>query len=138
MSENSGSKLDSILNSLNGNKYFAGIMMILLNIGSKYVSLEISDNQNALLSNKIIRRLLIFTIVFIATRDVKVSLIITAVFIVLVLELFNEKSNMCILPENLKKYDLNKDGKISEDEIRKAYETLQKAGKIKSNGNQQQ
>ena len=131
MTDKSLSKVDTVLNSLNGNKYFAGIMMILLNIGSKYVSLEISENQNALLSNKIIRRLLIFTIVFIATRDVKVSLIITAVFIVLVLELFNEKSNLCILPENLKKYDLNKDGVLSDNEIKKAYETLQKAGKIK-------
>lgn len=134
MSDSPINKVDNILNSLNGNKYFAGIMMILLNIGSKYVSLEISDNQNALLSNKIIRRLLIFTIVFVATRDVKVSLIITAVFIILVLELFNEKSNICILPKNLRKYDLNNDGIISDDEIKKAYATLQKAGKIKSNG----
>ena len=59
------------------------------------------------------------------------SLIITSTFIILVLNLFHAESQYCILPKSFTDIDTNKDGKISPDEIKKAYETLKKAGKIK-------
>ena len=67
-------------------------MMILLNIGSKYLFEEFGELHDLILTKKFIRRLMIFVIVFIAIRDVKASLIITFLFIVIVLELCNEKS----------------------------------------------
>ena len=63
------------------------------------------------------RRLLIFTIAFIATRDVVVSLIITATFVIIVLNLFNDESEYCILPKTYRALDTNNDGKISPEEI---------------------
>lgn len=83
--------------TLNQSKYFAGIMMIVLNLGSKYITLELSENQDELLKNKIIRRFLVFTVVFVATRDIYVSLILTGVFILLVSGLFNENSSYSIV-----------------------------------------
>lgn len=83
--------------ALNQSKYFAGIMMIVLNLGSKYITLELSENQDELLKNKIIRRFLVFTVVFVATRDIYVSLILTGVFILLVSGLFNENSSYSIV-----------------------------------------
>lgn len=83
--------------SLNQSKYFAGIMMLILNLGSKYITLELSETQDELLKNKIIRRFLVFTVVFVATRDIYVSLILTGVFILLVSGLFNENSNYSIV-----------------------------------------
>jgi len=77
------------------------------------------------------RRLLLFTIIFMATKDVVVSLIMTAVFIIFVLNLFNPNSNYCILPNNFYKLDINKDGKISPEEIKAAHDLLKKAGKLK-------
>ena len=41
------------INNLNTSKLFAGIIMILLNVGSKYVTLDISKTQESFLSNKI-------------------------------------------------------------------------------------
>ena len=82
------------------------------------------------LSSKLLRRILIFTVAFIATRDLIVSLVITAAFIIFVLNLFNNESQYCILPKSFKELDLNNDGEISPEEIKKAYETLKKAGKI--------
>ena len=87
--------------TLNSSKYFAGIMMLLLNIGGKYISMELSDTHEKLLNNKLIRRIFIFVLIFIATRDVKVSLILTAVFIILVSGIFNEESKFCIIPNQL-------------------------------------
>jgi len=87
----------STVNTLNQSKYFAGIMMIILNLGSKYITLELSETQDELLKNKIIRRFLVFTVVFVATRDVLVSLIITGVFVILVGGLFNENSRFSLV-----------------------------------------
>ena len=90
-------KLNQHIFTLNNSKYFAGIMMILLNLGSRYLVMELSESQEQLFNNKIIRRFIIFTIVFIATRDVYVSFILTAIFIIFVSNLFNENSNYCII-----------------------------------------
>lgn len=90
------------LNDFNGNKYLAGITLLMLNIGSKYLIVDISRSTENLLKLKIIRRFTIFSIFFIGTRNIIISLILTAVFIVFSNGLFNENSKFCILPEQLK------------------------------------
>ena len=86
-----------LFDELNNSKYFAGIMMILLNLISKYISLELSETQEEFLNNIIIRRIAIFTIVFVATKDIIISFIITACFIIIVSGLFNEDSKYCLI-----------------------------------------
>ena len=85
------------LTDLNNNKYFTGIMIIILNLGSRFLIMELSETQEQILSNKIIRRFVMFTVVFIATKDIYVSFVITAIFIILVSGLFNENSRYCIV-----------------------------------------
>ena len=122
----------SILDSLNNSKYFAGLMMIILNLGSKYLVLELSETQEKFLSNTIIRRFIIFTIVFIATRDIYVSFILTAIFIIFVSGLFNEKSSLCIFKKSKKRYEEkkkkirenNKNKKVTKEEYEKAVNTI--------------
>ena len=123
-------KIGNIINTINTNKYFYGILMILLNIGSRYIEIKFSKSQKQILGSKMLRRILIFTVCFISTRDIIVSLILTASFIIIILNLFNDESEYCILPKSFRNLDLNKDGEISPDEIKIAYETLKKAGKI--------
>ena len=123
-------KVDNYFDKLNNSKYFIGIMMIMLNIGSKYLFEEFGEIHNLLLTKKIIRRLIIFVIVFIAIRDVKIAIIITILFIIIVLELFNEKSKYCIIPHTLNNIDKNKDGKYSYKEIREAFNILKESGRI--------
>ena len=99
--------------SLNQSKYFAGIMMLVLNLGSKYITMELSESQDELLKNKIIRRFLVFTVVFVATRDIFVSLILTGIFIILVSGLFNENSSYSLMTKPVI-------SSITEDEYRQA------------------
>ena len=121
---------NTLVNSLNQNAYFSGIMMILLNIGSKYVVMEISDTQEQFLSNIIVRRLLVFTVFFTATRDIYTSFILSAIFIIFVSGLFNEKSKYCILPKRRK--HTPKEGRtISEEEIKYAEKILELSGEQK-------
>lgn len=122
-----------IFNSLNNSKYFTGIMMILLNIGSRFVEIKLSNSMESFIKYNIAREVLIFTMAWMGTRDIVVALVLTASFVVLAEFLLNNKSNYCILPEKYKylKVDINHDGKISDSEINKAIETLEKARKQK-------
>ena len=88
------------IQSLNNSKFLAGLAMIILNLGSKYLIMELSESQEELMSNKIFRRIILFTVAFIATRDIIVSLVLTGVFVILVSNLFNENSKMSLLKKN--------------------------------------
>ena len=134
MNSNSNSKSNidetSFIESLSNNKLLIGLVAIFVNIGSRYIELKLTPNQEALLRN-IGREVLIFTITLLYTRDLINAILITAAFIILSQYAFNEQSSLCILPEKYKNLhsamDLNKDGVISEDEIRKAEQILEKA-----------
>jgi hypothetical protein len=62
-----------------------------------------------------------------------VSIILTASFVVLSEFLLNHKSRFCVLPDKYKtiNVDSNGDGVISDSEINKAIETLEKAKRQK-------
>jgi uncharacterized membrane protein len=122
-----------VFNTLNNSKYFTGIMMILLNIGSRFVEIKFSDSMESFIRYNIAREVLIFTMAWMGTRDIVVALVLTASFMVLAEFLLNHKSNYCILPDKYKylNVDTNQDGKISDSEINKAIETLEKARKQK-------
>lgn len=125
--------IHNALMSLNNSKFFAGIVMIMLNIGAKYITIELSKTQEEYLRNSISRQLLIFSICWMGTRDIYLSLGLTAVFIVLTQYLFNENSSFCILPKSIqvlsKALDTNGDNKVSDEEIRNALHILDKAKK---------
>lgn len=119
------------LGYLNNSKFFAGIVMIMLNIGSKYVTVELSKSQEEYLKNNIGRQLLIFAISWMGSRDILIALALTAIFTILTDHLFNEESSLCIIPKKYRKYehllDLDKDNVVTEEEIKKATEILEKA-----------
>ena len=108
-------KINMFMENLNRSKYFAGVMMILLNLGSRFLVSELSETQEQFLNNSIIRRIVVFTVVFIATKDVWVSLILTAVFIILVSNLFNENSYYCLMKKPKKMFK-----QISKNDYEKA------------------
>ncbi len=108
--------------SLNNSKYIAGIMMILMNLGSRYISHDISEFQETVLSSSILRKIFIFTVFFISTRDIVVSVILTLLFVVLVSGLFNENSKYCILPIKTKPVEV----RITKEEYDLAQSIVQK------------
>lgn len=132
--------VNTSFSSVNNSKFFAGIMMLLVNIGSRYVTLKFSKSQEEYIKSKVAREFLIFAIIWMATRDLFISIVMTASFIILADYLFNENSQFCLLPEKFKNLqyliDSNNDGIISEEEIKQAEETLRKAKSQKKKTNQ--
>ena len=114
--------------------------MLLVNIGSRYVTLKFSKSQEEYIKSKVAREFLIFAIIWMATRDLFVSIVMTASFIILADYLFNENSQFCVLPEKFKNLqyliDSNNDGIISDEEIKQAEEILRKAKLQKKKTNQ--
>ena len=88
--------MDIILTSINSNPYFIGLMMLLLNIGGRFLSLEISKEQEKFLSTPIVRRFLLFAVLFVATRNILIAAALTFVMILLIGYLCNENSDLCV------------------------------------------
>jgi hypothetical protein len=120
---------------LNSSKFFAGVIMILLNIGSKFISIQFSRSTEEYLKLNITKQILVFAMAWMGTRDIYTALILTAVFTVLSDHLFNEESPYCIVPEKYrilhKLVDVNEDGLVTEDEVNNAIQVLEKARRDK-------
>ena len=114
--------------------------MLIVNIGSRYITLGLSKSQEEYIKAFVVRELLIFSIIWMATRDIYIAVTMTAAFIILADYAFNENSSYCILPEKYKQIhkiiDTNEDGLITQEEIKKAEETLRKAKKQENKINQ--
>ena len=132
--------LNRVVNTLNSSAFLAGVSMLILNIGSKYIEIGLSKTQEQAIRNSIAREILIFTIIFVGTKDIILSIFMTAAFIILSDFLFNNKSKYCICPSYLNRIemeaDLNDDNKVSEEEEEKAIELLRKAKQQKKNAQQ--
>jgi hypothetical protein len=121
------------LRHINESKFVIGLAMILLNIGSKYVDFKFTKAQEQLLRNGIAREILIFTIVFMGTRDIMYAILLTAAFIILSEYVLNEKSEYCLISDKFKKItaliDTNNDGVVTPEEEANALMILKKAEK---------
>lgn len=120
--------IHNAIKSLNSSTFFAGFMMLILNIVSKYVTVEFSDTQKEYLKNNVSRQVIVFTVAFMGTKDIYTSLALTAFFVILADYLFNDQSRFCIMRNKLRAgVDRNNDGIISDDEVDKAVKILNKA-----------
>ena len=123
--------INNIVQTLNKSKFFAAFVMLMLNIGSRYIDVKFSKSQEQYLKNTLGKQILVFAVSWMGTRDIYMALAITLFFTILFDFILNEDSEMCMVPNTLTKleqqYDLNNDGIISEDEIREAQEIIKKA-----------
>jgi len=109
--------------------------MIMLNVGSKFISIQFSKSTEEYLKYSISKQLLVFAMAWMGTRDIYTALALTAIFVVLSDHLFNEESRLCIVPHEYrvlnKVIDANSDGKVTEAEVNQALAILEKAKKEK-------
>ena len=93
--------IDNYLNILSNNKIFIGIIMIFMNLGSKYLVLDIPSNIDKIFTNFFILRLIVlYAVFFMATRDIKISILLLLLFIIIIRFVLNEKSNFCFFNLN--------------------------------------
>jgi hypothetical protein len=71
------------MDALNDNKFFLGVMLLTLNLGSRHLVDEFSANPEEYSRNLILRRFAVFAVCFVGTRDVVISILLTAAFIII-------------------------------------------------------
>ncbi len=137
--------VDLFFMELATNKIFNALIMITMNIGGKYLAMELPSNIDKLFqTHQGLRYMVIFAICFMATRDIKYAIFMALVVILIFRFLLNETSNYCMIKkeyfENLEQKNLpqpvqtniqtmqpqSPTGLISEDEFIKARETVEK------------
>ena len=132
--------LNTHVSYLNNSKFFAGIIMILLNVCSKFITLQFSKSTEEYLKMSMTKQIMVFSMAWMGTRDIYTALVLTAVFTILSDHLFNEESHMCVVPHKYrvlsKLVDTNDDGIVSDKEINDAILILEKAQKNKERMNQ--
>jgi len=127
---------------LNNSKFFAGIVMILLNVGSKFIQIQFSRSTEEYMKWSVSKQLLVFAMAWMGTRDIYTALGLTAVFTILSEYLFNEESSLCMVPYKYrilhKMVDVNDDGVVSEPELAAAIAVLEKAKREKQRRDQKE
>lgn len=120
---------------LNNSKFFAGVVMILLNVGSKFIQIQFSKSTEEYMKYSVSKQLLVFSMAWMGTRDIYTALGLTAVFTILSDYLFNEECSLCIVPHKYrvlhKLLDTNEDGIVTETELAAAIAVLEKAKREK-------
>jgi uncharacterized membrane protein len=127
------SYLHDNIQAVNNSKIFAGLMIITLNIVSKFANFKLSKTLEAYFKYTFSRQILVFAIAWMGTRDIYIATFITIVFVICTEYLFHEESMFFVLPNDFKDYHVslldnenNKDV-VTEDDVRKAKDILEKA-----------
>ena len=84
------------------NKYLIGIIMVIINLGARFIVNELNEDQRNMINSKYLRRILIFLVIFMATRDIVITIILSVVVILFVFEFFNSDSEYSLVPKKEK------------------------------------
>ncbi len=119
--------LDLILMNLGSSKIFNGLIMIIMNIGGKYLPMEIPQYlDKKFTQHQMLRYIVLFAVCFMATRDIKISLLLWLILIGLFRFVFNDSSVYSIVPKKDEKESENKyeSKKVSIQEVENAQKVI--------------
>lgn len=114
--------IEAVMDILNNSKIFVGCIMLLMNLGGRYISHELPSNIDEILNRKWVRILIISSIIFVATRDIKISILLTLLFVLVFKFLLDNSSKFYILDSKVTSE--TSENSISKEEALKAYKVL--------------
>ena len=132
------SYLNNYVQALNKSKIFAGLMIITLNVASRFVTIKMSKTMQSYLKVTFSRYVLVFAISWMGTRDIYIAFGITILFVIVFEYLLDEESNFYILPEEFKDYHTSvidkeeEEKEITEEEVKKAKKVIERAQQQKN------
>lgn len=116
------------IQNINNSKIFAGLMIIILNITSKFVNFRFSKSVERYLKYTFSKQILVFAIAWMGTRDIYIASIVTVGFILCFDYIFNEDSMFCCLPNSIIEHlqELDDEDTVPEEDAKKAQEIVEK------------
>jgi hypothetical protein len=95
--------IEAVFTGLNTNTYFIGLMMILLNLGGRHIPTALTPEQDKVFQMKWVRRIFLFVIIFVATRNVFTAFWLCLALILVLGYLANETSSLYLFGEGKQK-----------------------------------
>jgi len=95
--------IEAAFTGLNTNTYFIGLMMILLNLGGRHIPTALTPEQDKVFQMKWVRRIFLFVIIFVATRNVFTAFWLCLALILVLGYLGNETSSLYLFGEGKQK-----------------------------------
>jgi len=114
-------QIHDVVIRLNNSKVFAGVIMVLLNIASRYITVKLSPSQETCLKKYISRELFIFATCWLGTRDIYVALGVSLLFFIVANYIFNEDSPYGLIGRD------DDDKPVPKEELDNAIKILKKA-----------
>ena len=74
---------DAILDNIGKSPVMIGLAVLMINLGGRYLASDINQYDEKVLNNKFMKKLTIFSIAFLSTRDIKYSIIIVLLYSIL-------------------------------------------------------
>lgn len=94
--------IENMVNSLNSNPYFIGSMMMLLNLGGRHLAIGLTPDQDKFFQHPWFRRVLIFVIFFVGTRNILTSFFMSILINLILSYILNDQSDMFLFKPNVK------------------------------------
>ena len=119
---------------LNTSKLFAGITLIIMNFGSRFVIGDMTAAHEAIYSSPGFKKIVLFCMFFVGTRDVITSAMLAFAFSIVVDVLLNEKRRFNLVPSFIvKKASLSSEARYQEAlKFVRSYEEAKKRGKVET------
>ena len=87
---------EAYMSKIASSPYAIATAIFLLNIGGRFLPMEVSKQQEQFLNQPWFRRFIIFVIFFVATRNLIMAMWLSLIVILFVGYLFNENSSLCL------------------------------------------
>jgi hypothetical protein len=97
-----------MLNLLNNNKFMVGTAMVMMNFGSRYLMADMTAKQDALFKNIVFRKVALFCIFFVGTRDILVAAMLWFATTFVMDFLLNEHRKYSVLSMNIDPVQIHK------------------------------
>lgn len=123
--------MDTIIQQLNTSKIVWGVTMLLVNLGSRHIISDLGQMQERILQSAWFKPLIVLSIFFMATRDLWISMIMTAAFLVIFMGLLHEKSKYSFFT-NYKNNKQETPTMVTEEEYKQALEKVAQFEKTQS------
>lgn len=74
--------MSNFIETINQNTFILGVAALISNLGSKQLQTELSEPIQQFLQHSVIRKFILFCFLFMITKNVKISFLITIIFLV--------------------------------------------------------
>lgn len=129
--------MHNFFHNLNTSTFFAGFVMLVLNIGARYINLDLNSSTESWIKYLMSKEVLVFAVSWMGTRSIYYALVITACFTIVVDHFMNVDSKYCVVPSKFRDLHTMTEEKhgpektVTDLEISNALHTLEKAKKEK-------